>query len=87
MKNVTIYLNFDGNCRQAMQFYQQCLGAEIQMTSYPDAKGRPSNDPGAKIIHGLLLRNGQPNKAGQSGSSMRISETSSGPRTTRNSSR
>ena len=30
------------------------------MTSYPDAKGRPSNDPGAKIIHGQLLRNGQP---------------------------
>ena len=22
MKNVTVYLNFDGNCRQAMQFYR-----------------------------------------------------------------
>ena len=60
MKNVTAYLNFDGNCRQAMQFYQQCLRTEIQMSSYPDAKGQPSNDPGAKVMHGQLLRNGQP---------------------------
>ena len=52
MKNVTVYLNFDGNCRQAMQFYQRCLGTEIQMTPYPDANGQPSNDPGDKVMHG-----------------------------------
>ena len=60
MKNVTAYLHFDGNCRQAMQFYQKCLGTEIQMSLYPDAKGQLSNDPGAKIMHSQLLQNGQP---------------------------
>ena len=24
------YLNFDGNCREAMEFYQSCLGGEIE---------------------------------------------------------
>jgi PhnB protein len=60
MKHVTAYLNFDGNCREAMQFYHKCLGTEIQMNAYPDAKGQPSNDPSARIMHSQLLRNGQP---------------------------
>ena len=29
MKQVTTYLNFDGNCRKAMQFYQKCLDTDI----------------------------------------------------------
>jgi len=46
MKSVTTYLSFDGNCRQAMSFYQQCLGSELQLYAYPDAQGHPSSDPG-----------------------------------------
>lgn len=26
---LTSYLTFNGNCREAMQFYQQCLGGEL----------------------------------------------------------
>jgi len=33
MKQVNAYLNFDGNCRQAMKFYQKCLGAELELTT------------------------------------------------------
>lgn len=29
MKEVIAYLNFYGDCRQAMQFYPKCLGAEL----------------------------------------------------------
>lgn len=29
MPKVTAYLNFRGNCREAMSFYQQCLGGEL----------------------------------------------------------
>jgi catechol 2,3-dioxygenase-like lactoylglutathione lyase family enzyme len=29
MKQVATYLNFDGNCRKAMQFYQKCLDTDI----------------------------------------------------------
>jgi PhnB protein len=60
MKSVTTYIHFDGNCREAMQFYQECLGTEIQLTPLPDDSGKPSNDPAAKIMHSQLLRNGQP---------------------------
>jgi PhnB protein len=60
VKYVTPYLNFDGNCRQAMHFYHKCLGTELQISSYPDAKGQPSRDPDAKVMHSQLLRNGEP---------------------------
>ncbi len=29
MKDITPYLTFDGSCREAMTFYQQCLGGEL----------------------------------------------------------
>ena len=58
MKSVTTYLHFNGNCREAMQFYQKCLSTEIQMTPGMDAQGKPSSD--AKVMHSQLLRNGQP---------------------------
>jgi PhnB protein len=60
MKSVTTYIHFDGNCREAMQFYQKCLGTEIQLIPLPDSSGNPSSDPAAKIMHSQLLRNGQP---------------------------
>jgi PhnB protein len=60
MKTVTTYLHFDGNCRQAMSFYQQCLGTPLQLNAYPDGKGVPSSDPDAKIMHAQLSRSGAP---------------------------
>ena len=60
MKYVTAYLNFDGNCRQAMQFCKKCLATVIQIRPYPDAKGQPTDDPKARIMHSQLLRNGKP---------------------------
>jgi PhnB protein len=60
MKGVTTYIHFDGNCREAMQFYQKCLGAELQLMALPDDTGKPSTDPAAKIMHSQLSRNGQP---------------------------
>jgi PhnB protein len=60
MKSVTTYLHFNGNCREAMTFYQRCLGTEIQITPVMDAQGKPSTDAGARVMHSALLRNGQP---------------------------
>ena len=39
MKEATIYLNFDGNCRQAMEFYKGCLGAELHMMPFSQMPG------------------------------------------------
>ena len=29
MIGINAYLNFDGNCREAMTFYKECLGGEV----------------------------------------------------------
>ena len=60
MKSVTTYLNFNGNCRQAMTFYEQCLGADLQLSPLPDEQGKPSTDPKAGIMHARLSRSGAP---------------------------
>ncbi len=60
MKTVTAYLSFEGNCRQAVSFYRECLAAELEVSPYPDASGQPSPDPGAKIMHSQLTRGGAP---------------------------
>jgi PhnB protein len=60
MKTVTTYLTFSSNCRQAMTFYQQCLGSELQLTPWPDAQGKPSTDPIAGIMHARMSRDGTP---------------------------
>jgi len=60
MKSVNTYLSFDGDCRRAMSFYQQCLGAELELNPYPDTNGRPSSDPTARVMHSQLVRRGTP---------------------------
>ena len=60
MKTVTAYVSFDGNCRQAMSFYRECLATELELNPYPDASGQPSSGPAAKIMHSQLLRRGAP---------------------------
>lgn len=33
-KKVCPYLNFAGNCREAMSFYQSCLGGDLQIKTF-----------------------------------------------------
>ena len=54
------YLNFNGRCREAMTFYQQCLGGDLTMQKIaesPMAAQMPS-EAGANILHSSLTRNG-----------------------------
>lgn len=37
MKNIHAYLTFNGNCREAMQFYKSCLGGELALQSINDS--------------------------------------------------
>jgi PhnB protein len=60
MKSVTTYLMFSGNCRQAMTFYQQGLGGDLELRPFPDDQGKPSTDPNAGIMHARLTRAGAP---------------------------
>lgn len=37
MKSLNAYLTFNGNCREAMAFYQQCLGGELTLQTVGDS--------------------------------------------------
>jgi PhnB protein len=60
MTQLNPYLAFDGNCREAMTFYQQCLGGELSIQSV--AESAVSKDFAAgdqnKIMHAYLNSNG-----------------------------
>ena len=61
MNAINPYLNFDGTCRDAMNFYSKALGGELQMQSYKDANmDAPGGAPGAedRILHARLVSGG-----------------------------
>ncbi len=79
MKSVTPYLHFDGNCRQAMSFYQKCLATELQIMPMPDETGQPSSAPDARVMHSqlqygatpiLMATDGRPGSAPKAGNFM-----------------
>lgn len=43
-----------------MAFYSQCLGIALESHAYPDATGRPSEDPAARVMHSQLTAGGKP---------------------------
>lgn len=40
MTTLSPYLLFDGNCRQAMEFYRSCLGGELILTAVKDTPAK-----------------------------------------------
>lgn len=37
MTRINPYLNFNGNCREAMNFYRDCLGGELTLTTVAES--------------------------------------------------
>ena len=56
MKDLTTYLTFDGNCREAMQFYAKCLGGELQLVPFSDVPGDVPKQAKDRIMHARLAR-------------------------------
>jgi PhnB protein len=50
------YLVFDGNCRQAMEFYANCLGAELNVMRFGDAPMKVSPEVADRVIHARLAK-------------------------------
>lgn len=49
------YLNFDGNAREAFEFYGRALGATPQFATFGEFQAVPEGDPATdKIMHGSL---------------------------------
>lgn len=57
MATVTAYLQFDGNCREAMNFYREALGGELYMDTFggsPMAGDMPK-EAQDRILHAALV--------------------------------
>jgi len=58
MTHINAYLNFNGQCREAMTFYQECLGGELVMQKISESPmaARVPSEMGAKILHSSLTK-------------------------------
>jgi PhnB protein len=57
MKGFNPYLNFNGNCREAIEYYKSCFNGEIEsMMTFAEAGDAGGNDPSyaGKIMHAVL---------------------------------
>ncbi|RZK51082.1 MAG: VOC family protein, partial [Pedobacter sp.] len=57
MANINSYLTFNGNCKEAMSFYQDCLGGELTFQSIGESP-MGNNMPqimANKILHAVLI--------------------------------
>jgi PhnB protein len=58
MKNLVNYLNFDGDARDAMTFYHQCLGGDLNIQTFKDARMDSHGGSEDRVIHANLMRKG-----------------------------
>lgn len=56
MKTIDPYLIFNGNCRQAMEFYKDCLGGDLYMMTYAEGPGEHPDAVKDKIMHAKVTK-------------------------------
>ncbi len=62
MAQLNPYLHFDGTCKEAMTFYKECLGGELELktvgeSNMGDMPNMPKVDP-SKIMYSTLKKDG-----------------------------
>src|SRR6478609_2151739 len=59
MAQINAYLTFNGNCREAMTFYQSCLGGELSLQTIGGSpmEDQMPNEAKQKILHSSLINN------------------------------
>jgi PhnB protein len=58
MKAIVTYLNFNGNCREAMKFYQRCLGGELSVMPFSEAPGDFPKEAKDRVMHARVTKDG-----------------------------
>ncbi|MBT2398766.1 VOC family protein [Streptomyces sp. ISL-100] len=48
------YISFDGNARQAMEFYKEVFGGSLRMNTFGDFGEKGAGDAADKIMHAML---------------------------------
>jgi PhnB protein len=56
MKVITPYLNFDGNCGDAMKFYQECIGGDLYTMTFGEAKCGAPPEADSLLAHARLKK-------------------------------
>ena len=58
MTQINVYLSFNGNCREAMQFYKDCLGGELVLQTIGESPMADKMPPKMKeqILHATLTK-------------------------------
>lgn len=58
MAHIDAYLRFNGNCREAMSFYQECLGGELTMQTVGESPLANQMPPEMQhhILHATLIK-------------------------------
>ena len=54
MKALNPYLNFDGNAREAMEFYHKQLGGELFVTTFGEANATQDENAKGRLMHANL---------------------------------
>lgn len=81
MKDITPYLTFNGNCRQAMTFYKDILGGDLELMDFASSPMDVPDEAKNYIMHAILTSNGvtlmasdtMPNQAVTNGNSVSLS--------------
>lgn len=56
---INAYIGFSGNCKEAMTFYQQCLGGSLSLVTVGEsAMADQMPDAKDQIMHAMLVREG-----------------------------
>lgn len=62
MEKINVYLGFAGKCREAMNFYKECLGGgELELQSVGESPVADQMPPGfdkEQILHSSLIKDG-----------------------------
>jgi PhnB protein len=56
MKALNTYLNFDGNAREAMEFYKACLGAELALMTFGESPMQAPPGSEKRVMHARLTK-------------------------------
>ena len=60
MSDLNGYLTFDGNCAEAMRFYERTLGGKLQLVTHAESPMAAQTPPGSadRIMHARLVLDG-----------------------------
>ena len=58
MTQLNVYLTFSGNCREAMQFYQDCMGGELTVQTVEESPMAKQWPPAVQkyVLHASLTK-------------------------------